>query len=41
MFECQNCEATFDIPEEIDGELVCPYCMSGDIIGGIDEEEQS
>ena len=29
MFECQNCEATFDIPEEIDNELVCPYCNQG------------
>ena len=41
MFECQNCEATFDIPEEIDNELVCPYCNSSDIIGEDIEENES
>ena len=41
MFECQNCEATFDIPEEIDNELVCPYCKSSDIIGEDIEEMNS
>lgn len=38
MFECQNCEREFEEPELIDGEMRCPYCMSSDIIGGIEEE---
>ena len=40
MFECQNCEATFDIPEEIVNDLVCRYCKSGDIIGEDIEENE-
>lgn len=37
MFECQNCGEEFEIPELVDDELRCPFCMSGDIVGGIDE----
>ena len=40
MFECQNCGATFYILEEIDDELVCPYCKSSDIIGEDIEENE-
>lgn len=37
MFECQNCEREFEEPIEIDEEKVCPYCKSGDIVGGENE----
>lgn len=32
--ECQNCEKEFDNPIYIEDEQRCPYCMSGDVVGG-------
>lgn len=38
MWECQNCECEFEEPIYIDNEPRCPHCMSGDVIGGGENE---
>ena len=38
MYECQNCGEEFDEPIYIDDEPRCPHCMSGDVIGGEENE---
>lgn len=39
MYECQNCEWEFEEPIYVDDEPRCPHCMSGDIVGGDEEDE--
>ncbi len=34
MFECENCERSFERTIKIGEEVRCPYCKSGDIVGG-------
>lgn len=39
MYNCQNCEMEFEEPININDENVCPYCYSGDIVGGNEEND--
>lgn len=39
MYECFNCERTFEEPVIINNETVCPYCYSSDNNCDIEVEE--
>lgn len=40
MYECFNCDITFDNPVAIRNELVCPRCYSSDISTSTDSKEE-
>lgn len=41
MFECENCERSFERTIKIGEEVRCPYCKSGDIVGGEEKMNKS
>ena len=41
MFECENCERSFERTITIGEEVRCPYCKSGDIVGGEEKMNKS